>query len=322
MTVINIIPYGRLGNQMMQLMFAMAVQRHARTPVRIEGYHLPEWGLGRQAGLEKAAVALAFSGTRSDVIATLIDRYRPRQIDVSYIILRASNLLPATDYIHLFPLSHDDGVATASDELLMHIRLGDVSAPTSHADMGPLPISYYSYLIATTGLRPVFIGEIDESPYCRALRRQFPQARFIAGGSAKQDFQTLRRASHLALSVGTYSWVGTYLSQAKEVHVPLCGIYDFSRRPEYDLLPTWDSRFVFHKIPGDVWVRRYSDIESKGTRFQQVSPRHVRLQRNITNAKLGIVRSRVRYGIERRLMAEFLRNRGAVRAAGIIGRSA
>jgi hypothetical protein len=42
MTVINILPDGRLGNQMMQLMFATAVQRLARTPVSIEGYRLPE----------------------------------------------------------------------------------------------------------------------------------------------------------------------------------------------------------------------------------------------------------------------------------------
>jgi hypothetical protein len=324
MTIINILPHGRLGNQMMQLMFATAVRRFARTPVSIEGYHLPEWGLSKPASLaaEGSSVALAFSGTRSDVIAALIDRYRPRKIDVSYIILRASNLLPQAEYMDLFPLPDHEGDPIGPDELLIHIRLGDVRAPTTHDDMGPLPISYYSYLIATTGLRPVFVGEIDDSPYCQALRNAFPEARFISGGSAREDFQTLRRARHVALSVGTFSWVAAYLSLARSIHVPLCGIYDFSLRPEYDLLPTGESRFVFHSIPGEVWAKRYSDVQSRRAIFRQASSHRVALHRKIANAKLTIVRSRVRYGIERRLLAESLRRRGAVRVARIIGHSA
>jgi hypothetical protein len=186
MTVINILPDGRLGNQMMQLMFATAVQRLARTPVSIEGYHLPEWGLSKPVSLaaEDSAVALAFSATRSEVIAALIDRYRPSKIDVSYIILRASNLLPRSDYMRLFPLPEQEGETIMPHELLIHIRLGDVGSPTTHDDMGPLPISYYSYLIATTGLSPVFVGEIDDSPYCKALQSEFSEARFIPGGTS------------------------------------------------------------------------------------------------------------------------------------------
>jgi Glycosyl transferase family 11 len=324
MTVIKIIPYGRLGNQMMQLMFATAVQRLATTPVSIEGYDLPEWGLSKPASpaAGKSAVALAFSGTRANSVAGLIDRYRPAQIDVSYIILRASNLLPPADYLDLFPLPRQEGTTVAQDELLIHIRLGDVGSPTNHIDMGPLPFSYYSYLIATTKLRPVFIGQVDGSLYCEGLRREFPQARFLSGGSVREDFQTLRRARHIALSVGTYSWVAAYLSHAQSVHVPLCGIYDFSLQPEYDLLPTWDPRFVYHRIPKHVWCRRYTDFLSKGAAFEEAKPLTIWLRRNIANARMSIIRSRVRYGVERRLLAEFLRNRGAVRAAKIVGRSA
>jgi hypothetical protein len=101
---------------MIQLMFAMAVQRLTCTPVSIESYCLPEWGLGKPASLatERSVVSIGHSSARADVIAAVIDRYKPRQVDISYVILRASNLLPR---LQLFPLLNDEGAATERDEL-------------------------------------------------------------------------------------------------------------------------------------------------------------------------------------------------------------
>jgi hypothetical protein len=153
------------------------------------------------------------------------------------------------------------------------------------------------------------------------LRDSFPSGRFLSGGSERDDFQTIRRAQHIAVSIGTYSWVAAYLSSAQTIHVPLSGIYDLSLRPEYDLLPTWDPRFVFYKIPQGVWAGRYSDFESRDVVYSRVSRGYVRLKKMVANTRLLVVRFRVRVGIERRMMGDFLHSRGAVWTAKIVGRT-
>jgi len=308
-TIIRISPYNRLANQMMQLMFARTVQRLARAPVAIEGYDLPEWQLSKPASLpaSKSVFPIGDGVTRASTIASAIDRYRPKQIDLVHHVARVGNLLPKIAYDDLFPLRNEDGISVGKDSLLIHIRAGDVAA-YAHPLYGPLPIAYYRYLVDSTGLQPVFIGEIETSPHCDLLRSAFPNAVILSGGSAHHDFQTIRRAHHIALGVGTFSWLASYLSDAQTIHLPIAGIFDPREAPDIDLLPTSDRRFRFHDIPTAVWKNRYSDFCADSAAFRPLSSWEVEMRRMAAMVRSAYRLGRVRFGMERRLLRNALGN--------------
>jgi hypothetical protein len=289
---------------MMQLMFALAVQQLARSPVEIEGYDLPEWGLTKPSSLSSGSSAptVGDATARALTLARLIDRYRPSRIDLSYIIQRASNYLPAAGYKGWFPTLLGEGTEVSDSELLIHVRLGDVKT-YSHPMYGPLPISYYRYLINFTGLSPVFIGEIDTSDYCIALRGAFPNAKFLPAGVIRDDFQTIRRARCIALAISSFSWVAAYLSDAQNIHMPICGWFDYREHPHIDMLPRRDARFVYHEIPAPVWRSRYSDFRAVGADFRALSATKVRSRRLAAEIKVLHRRARIRLGLERRLLS-------------------
>jgi hypothetical protein len=290
---------------MMQLMFALAVQQLARSPVEIEGYDLPEWGLTKPSSLssDSSTPTVGDATARALMLARLIDRYRPTQIDLSYLIQRASNYLPKGAYEGWFPSSRGEGIELSENELLIHVRLGDVKT-FSHPMYGPLPVSYYRYLTSLTGLTPVFIGEIDTCEYCTLLRQTFRNAKFLPTGSIRDDFQTMRRARHIALAVSSFSWVAAYLSDAQRVHMPICGWFDYRECPDIDMLPHGDERFIFHDIPATVWQNRYSDFQGRGADFSPLSTFEVGARRIAAEMKVLHRRGKIRWGLERRLLSK------------------
>jgi hypothetical protein len=287
---------------MMQLMFALAVQQLARSPVEIEGYDLPEWGLTKLSSLssDSSTPTVGDATARALTFARLIDRYRPTQIDLSYLIQRASNYLPKAAYESWFPSSRGEGIKVGENELLIHVRLGDIKT-FSHPIYGPLPVSYYRYLTSLTGLTPIFIGEIDACEYCTLLRQAFPTAKFLPAGSILDDFQTIRRARHIALAVSS---VPAYLSDAQNIHMPICGWFDYREYPHIDMLPQGDARFVYHEIPSLVWRSRYSDFRAEGADFHALSAAKARARRLAAEMKVLHRRARVRLGLERRLLSK------------------
>jgi hypothetical protein len=306
-TILRIFPRERMANQMMQIMFALAVQRLARTTVCIEGYDLPEWGLRKPPASPdvRALLTVGDASTKASVVAKLIDRYRPKRIDLTYLVTRASNYLPSDSYQCWFPLRVNEGISTSAEEIVIHVRLGDV-AQLSHPHYGPLPISYYRSLLDRTGLSPVFMGELTDSPYCAALRSAFPRAKFLSTGTVLNDFQTIRRAHHIALAVSSFSWIAAYLSCARSIHMPVCGWFDCRELPKVDMLPTNEGRWTFYDVPRGVWHKRYDDFYAEGAQFPFLSAFEITKRRLVANAKIIGIRSRIRLGAERRLIGESL----------------
>jgi len=111
-----------------------------------------------------------------------------------------------------------------------------------------MPFCYYEEVIAATGLRPVFIGQIDDNPYSDALRRRFAGAKFLARRSSIEDFTTIRQARHVVLSISSYAWLAAWLSEtAQSVHMPIYGLFE-PRLGQTFLLPVDDPRWRFYAI--------------------------------------------------------------------------
>lgn len=136
---------------------------------------------------------------------------------------------------------------TSKYEIVFHVRAGDIIGGV-HKDYWPLPISYIRRIVNETALDPVFVGELGNDYYSNALVEMFPQARFICNSSTS-DFETIRNAKNIGLSISTFSWLSAWLSKtATTIHVPVFGLLNPNQRPDINLLPLTDRRFLFHQF--------------------------------------------------------------------------
>ncbi|ANW00417.1 hypothetical protein LMTR13_09815 [Bradyrhizobium icense] len=288
---------------MAQLMFARRIQELCRSEVVVFGHKLPEWSL--QADLrgtaQRSNLSVGSNLTRADYLAAMINRCRPPTIELDGVVLRVGNYGDIERYREMFPLKKEEGIQIGKDRILIHIRAGDVSVP-SHGSYGPVPISYYQYLVSETKLTPVFIGETSQSPYMEALSREFPGAEFVGGASAFEDFQTIRRAQHIAVSVSSFSWLAAFLSTAETIHVPLAGLLDPRERPDADLLPLSDPRYRFHDVSARAWKNRYSDVLAHRADFKPMSVIDAKRLKGAAVRRTAVQSARIHLGLMRRMI--------------------
>jgi hypothetical protein len=288
----------RLGNNMLQYMFARAVQRYAKRQVVLCGYDMPLWGLVSPFSPPSTLNAPCVSShlTEARYVAEVIDRLAVRAVRMTDLCLRLESLLPAQDYVDAFPLIDGCGRTFPADRLVIHIRAGDVVQENFHAGYGPLPMSYYKTLIRETGLTPVFVGEVHTEPYASKLRAAFRDAEFISA-SVMDDFQTLRRAKNLALSVSTFSWLAAYFSAADAIHLPVAGFLNPLGQPDMDALPLDDARFRFRTVPDAVWAARFNDYDAANAHFPLMSSEEILARKRQARSAMSYARMKDRVRI-------------------------
>ena len=294
---------------MSQLMFADHVRRHCRQPVAVEGYNIPEWGLSSPpTDTLSSDIIIASHLTRAAPCCMMIDALKPQLIHLDRPIFRVGNLGKPEDYFPLFP--HSEPLVRISDDcLLIHIRAGDVVILT-HDKYGPLPIRYYEYLIAQTGLRPLFICEPGHTPYIDLLTATFPKAEMIGGGSAINDFQIIRNAKNVALSVSSFSWTATFLSnRAQQIHLPLAGQFDPADDPTPDFLPLNDNRYIFHNVAKEAWSQRYQDPIGPRDGFSVASRTAVTALKAAAILRTAKLSAKIHGGLLKRMAALAYNNR-------------
>ena len=301
-TIIRINQVGRTANHMAQLMFARALERKCSQSLIIEGYDLSDWDLkSHRSGTGHELVSIGSHLTRADWVALMIDKFKPPVVNLDGVILREGNLR-GLDFDDLFPSSKGEAIPVAETALVIHIRLGDV-AKLSHPHYGPIPISFYRYILDRTGLNPVFIGELSDCPYLDSLQKAFPCARYLYEGSVKSHFQTIRSAKNIAISVSSFAWLAAFLSKANQIHVPIAGMLDPKVRPDVDMLPVNDNRFLFHKIPESVWLSRYEDAEAGAAAYRIARNREIKLAKGIAIGKTALANLRIHLGLAQRMRA-------------------
>ena len=242
---------GQLGNQMIRFMFARKLSYRAGG-LEIAGYNMPEWGLvSTELQPPRGRCVRTGPGQRIEVGA-LAGILKSGLVDWVDIDGHAQRLEYFDDEKESFARLFSSSVAgetLADDDIAIHVRAGDI-VDGSHGDYMPLPIAFYRRLIDETGYRPVFVGEVSGNFYTDALRRRFAHARFVGGADRLSDFQTLRKARNIAIAVSTFSWLAAYFSPtAQVIHFPVLGLLNPSQRPDIDLMPSNDRRYVFHPFP-------------------------------------------------------------------------
>jgi hypothetical protein len=154
---------------------------------------------------------------------------------------------PDVDEYRALFRSDAPGQRIGDDEILVNIRAEDIESG-AHPGYFPLPFDFYEAVIRAEGKRPVFMGQLQPGAYARALQRRFPGARYLPARPPMEDFQTLRNARCVVLSISSFAWLAAWLSEsAHTIHLPVAGLFD-PRRGRQNLLPLGDARFRYWSV--------------------------------------------------------------------------
>ena len=252
--VIRLRPIGNLANRMLQFMAARRLADLVPGAVVI-GVHLPEWGWEPSAQDQVGVSAGAAVIERHDQFDLSILSQRLNSGEYKEVVLQ--DFLQDLRFYHgpgyyraLFKPSQRDMVdlpTFCDQELIINIRGGEILAGIDHYPL--VPVAFYQEIVERTGLLPVLMGQLDESPYLDRLVQAFPNARRIPSQGPARDFQMVRSATNIVLSVSTFSFLAAWLSNARTVHLPLLGFFNPSHVREVNLLPLEEFHWKFYLFP-------------------------------------------------------------------------
>jgi|GEM_PF-646218 len=252
--VVHVEPRGGFGNQMVQYMVAAALA--ARVPgCLLSNVDLPRWNV-KHPPLEPGngpVLRIRPLEMRLEVekLAEQLGSGALARVEIDSVVRHIGNFPAREMAAGLFrvPPGHPDAFSGyGADHLVINLRGAEVyHAP--HPDQTLIPAGFYEELIARTGLKPVFMGQVGDNRYVDDLRRRFSDAEFMPSRGPAGDFEIVRRSRNIVVSVSVFSWLAAWLSDAERVFLPMSGFLNPFQAPEVDLLPRNDGRYQFHLFP-------------------------------------------------------------------------
>lgn len=311
------VPIGNLGNQMLQWMLLDSMKRHLGD-LRVEGIDLPQWSLSRPMSRPPEPRPLTFIGQYFDVpqVESLIRRGWIKSFRFAALGFQMAHYDEPAQYAPWFPKTHAPVERIGPDCLLINVRGAEVLSDV-HADYGPIPLAFYRQLLGQTGLQPVFMGQLGEDRYSQALQRAFPRARFAASLGPMADFELIRSAAHVVISVSTFSWLAAWLSDALTVHVPVLGMLNPVQRPDIDLLPRLDPRYRFYAFPVRRWSGTDAQFEALEAKADFPALNSTELNLRLEQARLALERPLAAYRRQLALAIALKRGLGIGRRVGL-----
>jgi hypothetical protein len=242
---------GNLGNKMLQYLAALSLRE--RLPnFALSNIQIVEWQIDIPRIAQQPRRRVRYVSDKSaaldfDDIVARVDRGVDR-VELQIYSSHMHNLPPVERARALFPpLPQVQGYGT--DVLLINVR-GSEILQAVHAEYTVLPVSFYRDIVARTGLRPVFLGQLDDSNrYVRSLKAAFPDAEFVGSRGAVHDFSAIAKSSNIVMAVSTFSWLAGWLSHADRIIMPLSGFMNPLQYPSVDLMPRGDARFEYYLFP-------------------------------------------------------------------------
>lgn len=260
--IFKIRSHGNIGNRIIQYISANEISKHWPEST-IFNVKLDEYGLTTPDIDESPYRTLHindFFSSEEEAIAR-IEQYKPDLVVFDGYLQKHFLMKNADHYRRLFPIIYP--VDVDKDDLVINIRCGELIFGFSQYPL--LPISYYKKIIEETNLNPVFMGQVDDSLYCRMLRQAFPEARFLDHVSPQRDFDLIRSAHNIVMGISTFSFISSWLSEAANIYTQLWGFFSVpSFLGEIDLLPTQDARYKYHVLPYS-----YALVEGRQIAFNQ-----------------------------------------------------
>lgn len=250
--------FGNIGNKMMQYMFCKKLESHIPksmvTDICIDEFNIRS----APARISDSQQTLELSD-RTDIAFDQLANYTSQFDNIKLFLagfFQKLELFPDVETARqLFQSDIKLEETFSDDELIINIRCGELVS--GHVSWYPiLPVAFYKHIVDISGLKPVFVGQLDNPHYMAEIKSAFPNARYIPSKGALYDFQLVRSARNIAISVSTFSWLAAWLSHAKNIFYPLAGFLNPALQKAYEqvelftnLAPTQDSRFRFYQMP-------------------------------------------------------------------------
>jgi hypothetical protein len=224
---------------------------------------LPEWGFVFDQTLHDKLLferdsTLIIRDSDLTSITELIERFRTGGYDNIVIegYCQAIDLFYDKSFYSrgVFSLVDEPEFSFNDDELVINIRAKELLDGNLWYPL--VPPSFYQSLVIQTGLKPVLIGQLEDSLYLTRIMELIPSARIIQSGGSMIDFNRLRKAKHLCIAVSTFSWLAAWLSDAATIHYPMLGFLHpgtfkagLHNSGRIDLAPADDPRYRFYLFP-------------------------------------------------------------------------
>jgi transcriptional regulator with XRE-family HTH domain len=246
--IVHVSTMGNMANQMIQYMVALSLASRVGRCV-LSQVGLPDWNIHHPPvpGEFRTEIVTTPQPDLDRLAAALQDGTLQR-VDIRTYGQRMENFLAASVYRGVFVHQGRAVRGAGPDELLCSIRQGDV-LDGHHPDYVLIPIDFYEEVARATGLRLVFAGQLENSPYMAELRARFPEAKFLPSRGAIADFERIRRSVNILPSVSTFAWLAAWLSEAAQIFLPVLGLFHPLQSRSTNLLPLGDPRVRFYLFP-------------------------------------------------------------------------
>lgn len=250
--VIHTRSMGNLANRMIQYMAAVSLQ--ARIPgASVASIQLPEWGIVTpNPPIREPALRIPTERIEFGWIADRIREGGFGDVVLLQYLQHVGNLLPPDVFRPVFRARCEPVRRFGSDTLLISLRMKEVLSGF-YPLYTLLPVAFYREIVDRSGLRPAFFGQLTPSSYLDRLREAFPEAEFIEGVGVMEDFETIRQAPNVCVSISTFAWIAAWLGHAERIVLPINGLFSPAAcaglGSDLDLLPRHDPRFEYWRFP-------------------------------------------------------------------------
>ncbi|MBS0980969.1 hypothetical protein [Acetobacter thailandicus] len=249
---------GNPGNIMMMYISSLKLKKKlgfgsiSNISIPIFNIDLPEIDIGNVAGIHDY---MNTNNKQSGFIPMDGIKYICENTDSNFVSLEGNSQniknffsIDEFDYENEFPFMKDNNCGGGDDDLVINIRGGEILSGI-HPDYCLIPPEFYEYIINISGKKPIFYGQLDESPYLKELIERFPDAEFINSRGVKEDFDFIRRSKHIVPCLSTFSWMASWLSHAEKIYFPVAGVLNPFQHRSSMLLPFNDKRYQFFLFP-------------------------------------------------------------------------
>ncbi|MBV1837916.1 hypothetical protein [Acetobacter estunensis] len=250
--------FGNMGNRMMQYLFALHLQDHI-PGASVYDLEIPEWDIylpkSSELSIDKTITLTDdFDGNIENIRQSILP-FGNTQIDIKGFFQNTNLFIKKESARKIFPDIPSEGLSFPDNSLIINIRCGELV--TGAVSWYPLlPIDFYDFIIKESGLSPIFLGQLDYPDYVAQLKAHFPEALYVPSQGALKDFQTLRNAKHICISVSTFSWLAAWLSNSETIYYPLVGFLSPALQKCYEvpiaptnLTCTDEPRFRYYYMP-------------------------------------------------------------------------
>lgn len=229
--MINIHPKGRLGNLMFQYALGRIIAEHKDYAMDME---LPFDNAKKLSGKHVRTPVDKLTEHRIDLQAILADKSH-RRIFLQGFFQRVEYYEPYKEQIREWFKIKENYRKPGFNDLVLHVRGGDLYNKGGNTQHTPLPYSYYKQVIDLVPYNKLFIvTERPEDIVVQKIHKEHKSE--IISQTVEKDYYFMLHARHLALSICTIAWWAGWLGEAT-VHFPLTGYWHPSSiRNEINLL--------------------------------------------------------------------------------------